>query len=198
MSLQKALEVREDLISRPGMGVNSPLVRRLDEIIKTAYGMPGRDAIKQARISSSRVPGSSINALIKREVSPPEPRTRSGKETGQAKLQRLAERQGEQAQVKLTKREERNQLRGVMQDLPIQRFTPESEEGGNVVEDKPQAQGSDPITPNEAMDLVKMSPKEIIETYGLARVDVTLQQMGEELKGSDRQRAARLKKIIAE
>lgn len=197
MSLEKALDVRKDILSRPGMGVNSPVIRRLEEVIKTAYGMPGREAIKQARIESSRVPGSKVNALIKREAPQAETRQRPGKQAGQARLQRLAALQGEQVSNELTPRQLRNQLRGVLQETPTQTFTNVSDgvKSAAVVD---QPIGTDVLTPDEVTGIAEMAPKEIIEKFGLGRIDATLERMGEELKGSDRQRANRLKKLLTE
>lgn len=197
MSLEKALDVRKDIISRPGMGINSPLVRRLEEIIKTGYGVQGREAVKQARIEASRVPGSSVNALIKRDVPKPEIRQMPGKETGQARLQRLAAQQGEQQQIQPTKRELRNQLRGVLQETPIQKSIKELDGGESVAVVNPPT-GSEVLTPEEVGGISVMAPKEIIEKFGPGRIDSTLEKMGEELKGSDRQRANRLKKLLTE
>lgn len=195
MSLEKALDVRKDLLSRPGMGVNSPLIRRLEEIIKTGYGVQGREAVKLARIEASRVPGSNVNALIKRNVPQPEPRQRPGKETGQARLQRLAAQQGEQVSNQLTPRQLRNQLRGVLQETP--KSVVELEGSENVAEVNPPT-GTDVLTPEEVNGISVMAPKEIIDKFGPGRIDATLERMGEELKGSDRQRANRLKKLLTE
>lgn len=197
MSLEKALDVRKDLLSRHGMGINSPLVRRLEEIIKTAYGVHGREAVKLARIEASRVPGSNVNALVKRDVAKPETRQRPGKETGQARLQRLAAQQGEQPENKPTNRQLRNQLRGVLQETPIQKSTKELDGGGNVAAVNLPT-GSEVLTPEEVNGIAVMAPKEIIEKFGPGRIDSTLEKMGEELKGSDRQRANRLKKLLTE
>ena len=198
MSLEKALDVRKDLLSRPGMGINSPLIRRLEEIIKTGYGLPGREAVKQARIEASRVPGSKVNALVRKEREEvQETRQRPGKETGQARLQRLAARQGEQVSNQLTPRQLRNQLRGVLQETPIQRSTNVSDGGESVAVVNPPT-GTHELTPEEVNGIADMAPKEILEKFGPGRVDATLERMGEELKGSDRQRANRLKKLLTE
>ena len=195
MSLEKALDVRKDLLIRPGMGINSPLIRRLEEIIKTGYGTAGREAVKQARIEASRVPGSTVNALIKRDVPKPETRQRPGKETGQARLQRLAAQQGEQVSNQLTPRQLRNQLRGVLQETPKSVAELDESESVAVVN---QPTGNDVLTPDEVSGITVMAPKEIIDKFGPGRIDATLERMGEELKGSDRQRANRLKKLLTE
>lgn len=196
MSLEKSLDVRKEIASRPGMGVNSPLVRRLEEIIKTAYGMQGREAIKQARIEAMRVPGSKVNALIRKErEAEPEARQRLGKETGQARLQRLAARQGEQVSNQLTPRQLRNQLRGVLHETPKSVAELEGSESVAVVN---PPTGIDVLTPDEVSGIAVMAPKEIIDKFGPGRIDATLERMGEELKGSDRQRANRLKKLLTD
>jgi hypothetical protein len=195
MSLDKLLDARKEILSRPGMGVNSPIIRRLEEVIKTAYGMPGREAVKLARLELSRVPGSKVNALIKREVQQPEVRQRPGKETGQARLQRLAAQQGEQFSNQLTPRQLRNQLRGVFQETP--KLVAELEGSESVAVVNPPT-GTDVLTPEEVNGIAVMAPKEIIDKFGPGRIDATLERMGEELKGSDRQRANRLKKLLTE
>lgn len=198
MSLDKLLDARKEILSRPGMGVNSPIIRRLEEVIKTAYGMPGREAVKLARLESSRVPGSKVNALIKREVQQPEVRQRPGKETGQARLQRLAARQGEQSSNQsLTPRQMRLQQRGVLQETPILKYTSElaAAESAAAVE---LPTGTGVLTPEEVSGIADMAPREILEKFGPGRIDSTLEKLGEELKGSDRQRANRLKKLLTE
>lgn len=197
MSLQKAMEVHSEIVSRPGMGINSPLVRRLQEIIKTAYGREGIEAIKQARIEASKVAGSNINALVRRGQSESAPVKRAG----EARLQRIAQRAANGAPPssarQLTSREQRNLQRAALQGTQTQKSIPELEDGENAVEVKPNlAKVEGPLTPTDVLNLAEMSPKEIIETFGPNRIDLTLESMGQSLTGSDRQRASRLKKLI--
>lgn len=195
MSLQKAMEVHSELVSRTGMGINSPLVRRLQEVIKTAYGREGHEAIKQARIEASKVAGSSVNALLRRNQTAT---TEPVKRTGEARLQRLAQQQPGAPQSKqLSRREQRNQLRAVLQESPIQKSTNVSEEGESVAAVKPsRANIEGPLTPDEVAGIGQMSAKEIVETFGANRIDLTLESIGQEATGSDRQRANKLRKLL--
>lgn len=197
MSLKAALEVHTEILSRPGMGVNSPLVRRLQEVIKTAYGREGHEAIRQARVEASKVAGSNINALQRRQSVQPETPV---KRAGEARLQRQALRETGAPPSnarQLTSREQRNLLRAGLQGTPTLKSIPELEGEGNAAEVKLNlANVEGPLTPTDVANLAEMSPKEILETFGPNRIDLTLESMGQELSGSDRQRASKLKKLI--
>lgn len=199
MSLQKAMEVHSEILSRPGMGINSPILRRLQEVIKTAYGREGQEAIKQARISASKIEGSKINALIRRsaQLQQEEP---TKKRPGDARLQRLAQREEGAPKSnarQLTSRQQRNLLRAELQGTPTLKFIPELESSENAAVVKPNLSNLDgPLQPNEVGNIAEMSAKEILDTFGPNRIDLTLQSMGQELTGSERQRANKLKKLL--
>jgi len=196
MSLKSAMDVHSELLSRPGMGVNSPLVRRLQEVIKTAYGREGQEAIRQARIEASKVAGSNINALVRRGQSEAAPVKRAG----EARLQRQAQRQEGAPKSnarQLTSREQRNLLRAELQGYPTMKSIQELEGGENAAEAKPNLSNIEgPLQPNEVGNIAEMSPKEILEMFGPNRIDLTLESMGQELTGSERQRANKLKKLL--
>ena len=199
MSLQKVMEVHSEIISRPGMGINSPIVRRLQEVIKTAYGREGQEAVRQARIQASKVAGSNINALIRRsaQLEQEEPKK---KRPGEARLQRLAQREEGAPKSnarQLTSRQQRNLLRAELQGTPTLKFIPELESSENAAVVKPNLSNLDgPLQPNEVGNIAEMSAKEILDTFGPNRIDLTLQSMGQELTGSERQRANKLKKLL--
>ena len=97
----------------------------------------------------------------------------------------------------LTSREQRNLLRAELQGYPTMKSIQELEGGENAAEAKPNLSNIEgPLQPNEVGNIAEMSPKEILEMFGPNRIDLTLESMGQELTGSERQRANKLKKLL--
>lgn len=193
--IDNAMAFHADLLNRPGYGINSPLLRQLQSVIKIAYGRDGVAAIQAARVAASKTTGT-VNALVKKE-----PVETVKKPTSLARLQRLADRSGEQEPKGRSNRELRNRLRVERPDLQTQRFIPGlEEEVENAVEVKPtQSNISGPLQPHEVAEISIMSAKEIVDRFGEDRINATLESIGEEVpNGSDRQKANKLKKKLIE
>lgn len=181
--LDSAMVLYRHLLSRKNYGVNSPVVRQLQQVIKLAFGNDGANAIAAARREAS-VTSTNTNALLKRTVSGKKDQG-SEKKRGVSELLLGKELRG---------RELRNLLRGqVQQDqTELQEQQVEELEKGQKV--AVEADGI--VTPSEVKDISEMSPKDIVDLIGPNRIDATLLAAGEELKGSERQRAAKLKKLL--
>ena len=199
--IDNAMAFHADLLSRPGYGINSPIVRQLQSVIKIAYGRDGVNAIQAARLAAAKNAGP-VNTLIKKQ-----PQEQPKKPTSLARLQRVAGRAGEQDSPALGKsrREMRNRLRGELPELQTRKRTLELEvEAKNVVEDEEVVQPTlanieGPLLPTEVKEISIMSAKEIVDRFGEARIDATLESIGEkEPTGSERQKANRLKKKLLE